>query len=353
MVNIKDVARLAGVSISSVSNAINGTRYVSEEVKDKVMRAVEELNYEVDPIARSLKSSVSMTLGVILPSMSRIFLPLVVSGMQKAAADSGYHLIIYATDDNFEKEESYVTMLANQRVDGIIIDSVAQENTREYYHRLSHLTRRNRNIPILSLERNLEKYGISSIYVDNHSAGKTATAHLLECGCRRILHISGPHSSQMSRYRFNGYKEALDEADIPHNPQFNLDGDYSPLSGYRATRFALMNAFEFDGIFADNDQMAIGAMKALKEHGKRIPEDVKIVGFDNTFASSIVSPSLTTINVPKFRMGTEAVASLIKLINRDVIDDFNVPKMEQLSTSLLIRNSTVGGKEENWDLEDW
>lgn len=353
MASIKDVANKAGVSISTVSNVINGKRYVSDELSVKVHKAIKELNYEADLIARSLKNSKSMTIGVIITSLSRVFIPQIINGMQKAAETYGYHLIIYATNDDFEKEKKYLRLLVNSRVDGIIIDTVADIKDEEYYRSLSSLHKGDKRIPVVSIERNLSEYAVYSIYANNSRGAYLATEHLILMGCKSIAHISGPENIEMVLYRTKGYEDALEKYGLNQSGNYTESGDFSPASGYRAVKRLVENGVSFDGIFADNDQMAIGAIKALREFDIRIPEDVKIVGFDNTFVASIVRPSLSTINVPKYRMGWEAANKLYEMINDQDKQDLWKNDSLELMTSLLIRESTDEKKVENWDLEGW
>ena len=329
---------------------MNNRRFVSEELQKKVIEAAKTLNYQADPVARSMKSSRAMTLGIIITSFSRIFFPQVLSGIQTIAHELGYSLIIHGTDDNFVREQQYVELLANTRVDGIILDTVAQPDNTEYFNYLSQLSRGNKKIPVLCMERNLCSLGLHSIYVDNFSGGKLATEHLLKSGSTRIVHISGQSSSQMSIERFKGYREALKEHDIPFRETLALQGDYSPLSGYTAIKRLIVLGIPFDGIVADNDQMAIGAMKSLLENGIRIPQDVRIIGFDNTFVSSIVSPSLTTVNVPKHRLGIQAVQCLVDILKGD---NENSPLSKELPIELVERQTTNQSARSDWELEYW
>lgn len=353
MASIKDVAEKAGVSISTVSNVINGTRWVSGELTEKVQKAVRELNYEADLVARSLKNNRTMTIGVIITSLSRIFIPQVLNGVQKRAEEHGFHLLIYATNDDFESERKYLQLLVNSKVDGIIIDTVADIGEEEYYRGLSNLHKGNKRIPVVSIERNLSKYFVYSIYADNVKGASLATEHLIECGCQNIAHISGPSAIEMVLYRTKGYQKALGRHGIKVQDSFTVEGDFSPLSGYRAVKRLMEDGIIFDGIFADNDQMAIGAIKALREYNIKIPDKVKIVGFDNTFVSSIVRPSLSTINVPKYRMGWEAAEKLCEMIDDEEKHRAWRDQSFELMTSLLVRESTSGRAAENWDLEGW
>lgn len=348
---IKDVAKKAGVSISTVSNVINGNRYVSEELKDRVHQAILDLNYEVNLVARSLKNNKTMTIGVVLTSMDRIFIPQVLSGMQHCAQKHKYSLSIYTTYDDIAKEKSYMKRLVNSQVDGIILDSVADIREEKYYQSLSHLKKGDVPIPVVSIERNLSKYSISSVYVDNLLGAYMATNHLIQSGCEKIVHITGPITIEMLEQRGRGYRKALNEAGMEFSREYEVYGDFSPLSGYRETKKLIQNGIIFDGIFADNDQMAIGAIKALKESGFQIPQKIKVAGFDNTFVSSIVKPALTTINVPKYRMGVEAMEILCQAI--DGTEQMQPRHSFELPINLLVRESTTGESMENWDLEGW
>ncbi len=352
MSSIKDVANRAGVSISTVSNVINGKRYVSAELTQKVHRAIAELNYEVDLVARSLKNNRTMIIGVIITSLNRIFIPQVLNGLQKGAEKYGYHLLIYATNDDIEQEKKYLQILVNSKVDGIIIDTVADVEDGEYYSQLANLEKGSKKIPVVSIERDLSQYSICSIYVNNEKSAFGAVEHLIENGCRKILHISGPKAVEMVLHRTKGYQEALVKHGLALPSLYNAEGDFSPLSGYRVVKQMVNDGIVFDGIFADNDQMAIGAIKALKEYEFKIPGDIKIIGFDNTFVSSIVKPSLSTINVPKYRMGWEAAGNLCRMIEEESDDKNQGMHTMELTTNLLVRESTGGGVE-GWDLEGW
>jgi DNA-binding LacI/PurR family transcriptional regulator len=349
MANIKDVAEKAGVSISTVSNVINGTKYVSEELKQKIQKAIDELRYEVDPLARSLKSKRTMTIGVVITNINRIFFPQVLSGIQEHAARNGYSLNFCTTNDSFEAEKKYVQMLESSQVDGIILDSVADTGREDYFRYLSKLGNARKTIPVVSIERRMDSYGIDSVAVNNLQGGSLAVRHLADCGCTRIAHISGPLGSCMAQDRLNGYKSELEKLGLKLDDEMVMEGDYSPLSGYHAMRKLLSAGVAADGVFAANDQMAIGAIKAIRENGLRIPEDIRVIGFDNTFVASIVEPALSTVNVPRYKMGDMAVEMLIRRIEG--------PSAEtgccELPINLIVRQSTDLRGDKNWDLFGW
>lgn len=353
MASIKDVAAKAGVSISTVSNVINGNRYVSEELTCKVQKAIKDLNYETDLIARSMKNSRTMTIGVIITSLSRIFIPQVLNGIKECAEGKGYHLVIYSTNDDFDVEKKYLQLLANTRVDGVIIDTVAEITDTNYYHQLSNLHKGNKRIPVVCIERNLSEYGIYSVYVNNVKGAYFATQHLLDVGCRRIVHISGPKKLEMVVYRGKGYEHALEERGIEVDERYVAEGDFSPISGWRAVNRMIKAGIAFDGIFGDNDQMAIGAIKALNENRLVIPEKVKVIGFDNTFVSSIVKPSLSTVDIPKYQMGWEATDKLCRMIEDEEECQRWRNSALELETKLIVRESTKKDTKSQWELEGW
>ncbi|NJD03733.1 MAG: LacI family transcriptional regulator [Ruminiclostridium sp.] len=349
MASIKDIADKAGVSISTVSNVINGTKYVSNELKTKINKIIKELNYKVDPVARGLKSKKTMTIGVVITNINRIFFPQVIKGIQDAAAKHGYNLTFFNTDDKFEEEKRFVQMLESTWADGIILDSVADINDTGYFKYLSTLGSSKKSIPVVSLERRIENFGIGSVAVDNFHGGSIAVKHLMNCGCKRIVHITGPLNSCIAQDRRNGYRDELIKHGLDAGDERVVEGDYSPLSGYHAMKQILLAGIDVDGVFAANDQMAIGAIKAIRENGLMIPEGIKVVGFDNTFVASIVEPSLTTINVPKYKMGNAAVEMLVKRIEQDI----EVPSLLELPINLIIRQSTDLRGDKNWDLYGW
>mgnify|MGYP000855219471 CR=1 FL=1 len=350
MPSIKDVAKAAGVSISTVSNTIRGTRYVNEDLKRKVYDAIEKLGYEINTVASSLKSKSTHTIGIVIPNMNRIFFPQVIKGIQSYFSKFSYNLMLCDSDDNLKKEKFFIQMLRNSWVDGIILGSVAQEDDRAYLDYLSTLGTKAKHIPVVSLEREFPKSGLSSVRVDNYQLGRMATKHLINCGCKKIAHIMGPQYSCVVKARKQGYVDEIKAANMTQKPIF-LEGDFSPLSGYQAVKGLFLDKkdVEIDGIFAGNDQMAIGALSALREEGINVPEKVKIAGFDNTFVASIAEPSITTINVPKYQMGQMVAELLMKHIENSEAKPQNI----LLPANLIVRTSTQLGGDKSWELFGW
>jgi len=348
---IRDVAKYAKVSPATVSNVINGTKYVSDDLKERVNKAICDLDFQVDYAASIMKKSTTHTIGVILPTLNLVFTSQVINGIQSVISNNNYRIIFYTADNNIDKEINYVRMLTAYRGDGIIVDSIANEDKdADYLGYLATLHNGNKRIPVVSIERNFVEHGIHSVHVNNVLGGEIATNHLIECGCREIAIITGPTFSDLVIDRIKGYKNILTKHGISFDDELIIYGDFTPISGYRAVNHLIKEGLSFDSVFACNDEMAVGALRALLKNGISIPDDVKLIGFDNTFISSIVTPQISTINVPKFRIGYSAARILIDLIRKNGhVDGLSC----EMPISVIIRGSTEKGKVDGWELDVW
>lgn len=336
MATIYDVAREAGVSISSVSNALHGKNKVSEKTRIKIEQAIEKLGYSVDPAASSLKSNSTKVIGLIVPSIDSAFFPSVISGLQGVLEESGYIINFYSTNFSFDMEQKYVRTLLDYRVDGIIIDSVAT-NTR-FLSSLANLKCRSKRVPVIAIERDLTEIGITSVFADNKKGGRMAAEHLLSMNVKRAAHIYGKHSAPWSQDRLEGFREVYKEAGI-EVPYWRIaDGEFTIRGGKDAANKLLENG-KIDGIFASNDLSAVGAMQALKSKGYDIPSDIKIIGYDNTYVTSLTAPTLSTVEIPKTELGANAGKAVLCAI--EAHDKPEVEKIE-LPPKLIPRESTVG-----------
>ena len=358
MSGIKDVAKRAGVSISTVSNVLNKTKYVSPELVRRVEQAVEELSYEVNPIARSMKNKATGIIGVITEDLCGVFYPYIIRGLNSVAEEKGYQLLICDAQGTYgsqiKRERELFRRLISNRVDGIIFAStVSAENQEEYFRELTREANRYKRTPLISIERDFTSVGIDSVYFDSFGNAKKAVQHLIDCGCRKICHITGPRDLQIAIDRSKGYKSCMEENCLPYDESMIAIGDYSHQSGYTAMKKLLLQVPDMDGVFCGNDQMAMGALKALKEAGKKIPEDIKIMAYDDVFLSSVVEPSLSTIHIRKRHTGIKAAEVLFHRLENPQ-DENDAPIGIKMDTSLVIRQSTIGkGETEDWSLVDW
>ena len=349
MSNIIDVAQKAGVSISTVSNVVNDKGNVSAETTQKVMQAIDELNFEVDLVARNMKIARSMMIGIIITNFNRVFFAPVLRYCREIAESQGYNLLCIESNDDFEVEQQYIKMMRVNHFDAIIVDTVAEFDDVKYFEHLRSLSNRRKKISVVCIERDLTNYGLDSVDVSNYSGAQKAMAHLNTLGCEKILHISGPFNSWAAEWRARGYSEYVNQN--MDGQQLIALGDFSPKSGYDAVSKLLINnlAPPFDAIFAANDQMAVGALKALKEAGVSVPSQVKVVGFDDSFVASLVEPTLTSIHVSRSQIGIQAMRMALERIS----DPHKAVTKNIVKAQLVVRKSTDPSVYVNHDFIDW
>lgn len=345
-VNIKEVANRAGVSISTVSRVINDSKNVSPLLKVKVEKAIAETGYSANTIARGLKISKTNNIAVIVTAISRTFFTDILEGINKEAEDKGYSIVIAETHDSIEKEMQLVDFFASQWVDGIILASSAYGNdmkVRRYVDNLDKLNKKGQRIPVITLEFPLNNKKIDAVTIDNEQAAYEAVSYLIkQINCKDILHICIPFEHYLGQKRMEGYKRALEENGIPFRMDHVMEGDYTSYSGYKVMKRLAEEKKHFDGIFCDNDQMAVGVIKACEELGIRIPEDVAVMGNDDVFVASVVSPSLSSIHVPKYEMGALAMKRMDELIRSiESGEECSKRKVMVLKHEIIERESTV------------
>lgn len=329
MTTIREVAHLVGVSATTVSHVINETRYVSPEVRERVQQAIDQLGYRPNALARSLRRGETLTLGLILPDSTNPFFSQVGHAIETAAFHQGYNVILCNTEGDLEKEAVYTDVLCKKQIDGIIFISTGDQPDT-----LQDLLRQ--RIPVVVVDRDLLESETDAVLIDNLTGGYQATRHLIENGHQRIACITGPSYITPSAQRLAGYRQAAAEANLSIPESFIILGDFHPDSGYEATRKLLERSLPPTAIFACNDMMAMGAIRAATEQGLRIPDNLSLVGFDDIELASFVTPPLTTISQPKDQIGQLAVQFLVERINEPALS----PRREVLPTSLIIRQST-------------
>jgi len=307
MATIKDVAKLAGVSVSTVSRALNGSGYIDKTTEERVMAAVKQLNYKPSQIARGLVSRKTKTFGLILPDITNPFFPEVARGAEDEARRYGYNIMLCNSDWELEKEKMYLNLLQEKCVDGLIF--VGSRLNEEYLSTLTELS-----MPVVLLDRN-SSLDIHLITTNNMKGAYLATKHLIDQGYQTIAHISGPQLSPSAQQRLLGYKKALEEHGKSFDPVLVNEGDFRIAGGSLAMRKLLRLSNIPDAVFCANDLMAIGAMEVLQEAGVRIPDEVALVGYDGIFPSKYVYPKLTTIIQPTYQMGNMAVQLILETIN--------------------------------------
>lgn len=326
---IRDVAARARVSVATVSRVVNRSPHrVRPATRRRVLAAVRALGYDANIIAQGLKKRTTRTVALIVPDISNPFFPAIARGIEDAARARGYAVLLCNTYEDLDRERDYLTLLAKRMVDGVIFATVGSNTAH-----LRALRREAR--PVVLVARGVEGLRIDTVLVDNYRGEFEATSHLIALGHRRIAHVTGPGSLHVAAERRRGYLEALAAAGLPPGEAIIVEGDFAAEGGRRAVRELLEGGVSFTAVAAANDLMAIGAIEALRAGGRRVPEDVAVVGFDDITFASVVSPALTTVAQPKYRMGQMAMERLLQLM--DGID--RSPRQTILSPQLVIRDS--------------
>ena len=326
MATIVDVARLAGVTPTTVSRVINNRGYISEKTKKRVHEAMDELGYQPNEIARSLTKQKSNTIGVIVPHISHPYFAKLISNLENEAAKKDYKIILCNSKEKAEKEKQYLDMCKSNRVAGIIICSGNVESNKI----------NTGGIPVVLLEKNFEE-GKLGIQCDNYQGGKLATEHLIECGCKKILHLSGVIDEEMpADNREKAFIDVCSKNEIEYFiKKYDID-TYNQMNYYDYIKAALNEIEGVDGIFASSDLIAAQVIQVCNEIKIRIPEDIKLVGFDDVDISQLTTPRITTVHQPIKEMARLSIGLIDAKYNNIEVNEKTI-----LPIKLIIRDSTV------------
>ncbi len=332
MATIKDVAARAGISYTTVSHVVNGTRPVSDQVRSKVEAAIAELGYVPSGVARSLRVRATGTLGLLLPNASNPYFAELARGIEDHAERNGYSVILCNSDDDIDKQLRYLRVLLERRIDGLIVATVASDAA--FAQALAAL-----RVPLVLVDRSLEGVSADQLRVDHEQGAYLATRHLLELGHRRIVCIGGPASTQVVQLRAGGYRRALDEAGI--EAQAVVDCAFTSPAGHAAAQVLLAGEQQPTAIFAGNDMIALGVLRAAAERGLQVPQQLSVVGFDDIEVSRYLHPALTTVGQRIGQLGEQAAERLLARIRKPGL----VAEQRLIEPTLMLRESTaaIGG----------
>ena len=330
-ITMDEIAKLAGVSKATVSRVLNDSECgVGEQTRVRVKKIAEELGYSVEQTEKKKNVSFTRYIALILPDITNPFFADLAKSVEDSLRRKGYSLVLANTDFSEDNEAAQIRELMVKRLEGILLVPSGIRAREE------HDLPRRYQIPMVLLDRKLE--GISDIpgvYSNNEYASVISCEHLIRKGARDIVFISGPLNVSTSIERFEGYKAVLAQRSIPFRPEMCRHGSYTVESGYNAVLELERSGISYSAILAANDLMALGALKAVREFGYRVPEDVQIIGFDNIEFSQYCEPSLSTMQQPTFDMGAKAVELLTGIIEkRDPVQP------ERLIPKLLMRKTT-------------
>ncbi len=327
MISIREVASLAGVSPATVSRVINGTAKVDEIKKQRVQQVIAETGFKPNEAARTLYKKSAHLIGVIVPNIENPFFNEMAKAIENEAYERGYRLTLCSSNDDTEKEKNSIELLSRMNADGIILLTSEDEILEKV---------KDARIPVVVLDRTVKhKNEVASITSDNYEGGRLGMEHMLECGCKNIVAMRGPQNVSSGRDRFRGYLDVCKERDV--KVQY-VDCSYDYEDGLVRTEELLKQFPDVDGIIAANDMAAISAYKVLTRHGKKVPEDVQLIGFDNIMMSRLMTPELTTVAQPIAEMGAKAAQILI-----DHIEGKEVPQKNIFEVKLINRETTKKG----------
>lgn len=324
-VTIQDVAKSAGVSVSTVSRVLNGKVDVASDTQDRIRSVIDDLGYTTNLAARSMRSFRKNLVGLLMPDIAYPFAIEVMKGVNRAIAESDFDLLVYTTGDvkksgRASHEQKYVSLLTNSITDGVIIVAPV---TDEF----------STDAPIVSIDPVVSNPNYPAVHATNYRGAMDGMEYLLGLGHRRIGFISGRAELESANRRLKGYRDALEKAGVPVQEELIASGDYTTETGARCARQLLSLEDRPTAIFASNDQAAMGVYQVAQEMGLRIPEDLSVVGFDNIMESKYLG--LTTVDQFISEMGFVATKMLIQLINDEPLDS----QTYQMQTQLVIRSS--------------
>ncbi len=334
---LKDIALELGISITTVSKALNNYPDISKATKNLVISTARKMNYSPNEIAVNLRKQETKTIGVIIPTMVHHFFSKVIDGIIEKAEKEGYLVILLQSNERISLEKLQVNLLINKRVDGILMSLSNQ--TKEIVHLKKII---NNDIPLVLFDKIETSLSCSKVRIDDKLAAYEAVNHLIEKGYRRIAHFRGGSTPQNSRDRFEGYKKALLNADIPFDDSlvYTCDNNEDFNDGYENAQKLIQEHKDIDAVFAVTDVVAIGIIKYLNEQKIAVPGKIAVCGFSNWFMSSVVTPSLTTVHQPAHDIGAKAAELLLNEI--DDIKNNTLVKHKHiiLPTYIIKREST-------------
>jgi DNA-binding LacI/PurR family transcriptional regulator len=331
MANIKQIAILAGVSTATVSHVLNDSAYVSQKLRARVMKVVRDLNYHPNTLARSLKTRISKTVGMVVTDITNAFYPAVVRGAEDVLAREGYTLIVGNTDGDEQKEETYYKTFIAKRVDGLLLITCPTEYPPAY------LSRHNmEETPVVLINRDYPSLRADTVMADHQEGSSRAVSHLLESGHRRIGIVTGPAQHVSSRQRVRGYEQALRDRGLSVQPDLVREARFDIPSGYEQTKALLSLPDRPTALFVCNAPMTLAALRAILDMGLRCPSDIALVSFDDLEWFDLIQPRITAVAQPTYELGATAAELLLQRVSGQLAAP---PCRKVLATELILRES--------------
>jgi len=330
---LKELAKELNLSISAVSKALRDSHEISIATKMAVLAKAKELNYQVNPFASSLRKQKSKTIAVVLPEIDNLFFALAINGIESIAQEKGYHVLIYLTHEDNQKEISITQLLQNGRVDGIMMSLSSQTSDLKHLQEL-----KDKEIPLVFFDRVADQIDVPKVTTDDYLSGIKATEHLIEKGCDKIAFLSISNNLSISNKRKNGYIDSLLKQQMTIIEENILQCSQDDEMNKSIIKKMLKKKNRPNGIFASVEKLALISYEVCNELNLKIPEDVKVIGFSNLYTAGLLNPSLTTITQPAYDIGKEAANILFKLIEKR--GNQIIPEQSVLNSILVERNSS-------------
>lgn len=332
--NIKELADKIGVSSATVSRVINNSGYVSERTRQEVLKAIEKYQYVPNDIARSLSTKSTHSIGVIIPDIENEFFSAVISGISQVAEANGYNINFMGTNENVSSEHAFLEAVSRQRLDGVIIVPVSQEDsiTREKL-----LTIQKKGVPIVMVDRSVTGTNFDGVFVDSYSGAYEGVQALLQEGHERIAIITGPETSKPGRERRKGYLKALEDAGIEIRPEYIVSGDFKIEKAYCCTEQLLQLKEPPTAIFTSNNLTTMGCLKYLTEHKIKIGKQISILGFDDIEVLKIIKYKLSVVARDAKQQGMEAMKLLLDQLEHKEIPE--APRQINIPYQVILRGS--------------
>lgn len=326
--NIREVAAIAGVSIATVSRALQQPDKVRPETRKKVFDAVRQANFVPNAQAASFRRQSNNTVILLVRDIGNPFYLEIYKGVEEAASEAGYKVLMGDARNDVNRVANHIDMVRQKHADGLIL--MTGQFPTELLDQVDNLP------PIVIASETVAGIALPTVKVDNRAASKNAMRHLIEAGHKQIVHLAGPFPETLAQERFDGYRDALTEAGIDYDETLLVSGDYSIESGRHAITGLLERGISFTAIFASSDQMAIGAISELRVRGLSVPGDVSVTGFDDIIFANAFEPPLTTVRQPRQEMGRKAMALMVERLNGKRTAETIV-----MDTELVVRGSVA------------
>src|SRR5690606_35231808 len=333
-ITILDIAKELNITFSTVARALNDHPAISATTKKAVRETADRLGYRPNKVASSLRSGKTKIIGVLVPRLDVSFFSSVVHGIEGVVNENGYTILLYQSQESIKQESRGIDTFLRSRVDGIIASISLETEDNGGFTEI-----KDRNIPLAFFDRVPAGLDVPSVTIDDYRGGFMATEHLIRAGYRRIVHINQYRNINIFNERLRGYLDALEQHGLPVDEELIIRGDFSLEFGRRCVRELLDKRIDFDAIFTLEDFTAMGVVQELKAAGKRIPEEVGVVGFANEAFTSLVSPTISTVDQRTIEMGEEVARLFLKLLKKG---DYYKHKPEKivLEPQLLVRKSS-------------